>query len=42
MTTDNSPGSEFDVYAGDYDAALNKGISVSGEDKEFFARGRLE
>lgn len=33
--------SEFDQYAADYDAALGQGISVSGEDKEFFARGRL-
>ena len=33
--------SEFDRYAADYDAALGQGISVSGEDKEFFARGRL-
>jgi SAM-dependent methyltransferase len=33
---------EFDAYAEDYDAALAKGISVSGEDKEFFARGRIE
>ncbi|MFM2082215.1 MAG: hypothetical protein RL380_906 [Verrucomicrobiota bacterium] len=32
---------EFDRYAADYDAALAQGISVSGEDKEFFARGRL-
>lgn len=35
------PKSEFDQYAADYDAALGQGISVSGEDKEFFARGRL-
>jgi SAM-dependent methyltransferase len=33
--------SEFDQYAGDYDGALTKGISVSGENKEFFARGRI-
>lgn len=31
----------FDAYAGDYDAALMRGVSVSGESKEFFARGRL-
>ena len=36
------PGkSEFDQYAADYDGALAQGISVSGEDKEFFARGRI-
>lgn len=33
--------SEFDVYAADYDTALNRGLSVSGEGKEYFARGRL-
>lgn len=32
---------EFDQYAADYDAALRRGIAVSGEDKDFFARGRL-
>jgi SAM-dependent methyltransferase len=32
---------EFDVYAGDYDAALNRGLSVSGEDKTFFAEQRV-
>ena len=31
----------FDRYAADYDAALAQGISVSGEDKDFFARGRV-
>lgn len=33
---------EFDAYAKNYDAALAQGISVSGEDKDFFARGRVE
>lgn len=33
---------EFDAYAKNYDSALAKGISVSGEDKDFFARGRIE
>ncbi len=32
---------EFDAYAGDYDAALARGISVSGEDKDYFAHGRV-
>jgi ubiquinone/menaquinone biosynthesis C-methylase UbiE len=32
---------EFDAYAADYDAALDQGLSVSGEDKMYFARGRL-
>ena len=33
---------EFDTFAADYDAALNEGLSVSGEDKNYFARGRVE
>ena len=33
---------EFDGYAGDYDAALAQGLSVSGEDKTHFARGRVD
>ncbi len=32
---------QFDSFAEDYDAALNKGLSVSGEDKNYFARGRM-
>jgi len=32
----------FDAYAANYDAALAKGISVSGEDKEYFAAGRIQ
>jgi len=32
----------FDSYAVEYDAALGKGISVSGEDKNFFANARVE
>jgi SAM-dependent methyltransferase len=35
-----APG--FDRYAQNYDAALAEAISVSGEDKEYFARGRVE
>jgi SAM-dependent methyltransferase len=31
----------FDSYAQDYDAALNQGLSLSGENKLFFARGRV-
>ncbi len=31
----------FDSYAHDYDAALDRGIAVSGENKTFFARGRI-
>jgi SAM-dependent methyltransferase len=32
----------FDVYAEDYDVALARGISVSGEQKDFFAQRRIE
>jgi trans-aconitate methyltransferase len=32
----------FDSYALDYDAALARGISVSGEDKYYFAERRLQ
>lgn len=34
--------SEFDAYAEDYEAALEQGIAVSGETRDFFARGRIE
>jgi len=33
---------DFDAFANEYDAALERGISLSGEDKDFFARGRVE
>src|SRR5438309_393199 len=32
----------FDVYAEDYDVALARGISVSGEKKDYFAQRRIE
>ena len=32
---------EFDAYAAQYDEALTQGISVSGEDKHYFAEGRV-
>jgi len=32
---------EFDEFANDYDAELNKGLALSGEPKEFFARARM-
>jgi SAM-dependent methyltransferase len=32
---------EFDEFAEDYDKALEKGIAVSGEHKEYFAQGRV-
>jgi len=31
----------FDAYAQNYDAALNQGLSISGEGKDFFAAGRV-
>lgn len=39
MRTEQS--SEFDEYSADYDAALAHGLAVSGEDKNYFARGRI-
>jgi SAM-dependent methyltransferase len=33
---------EFDNFAGSYDLDLEKGISVSGEDKDYFANGRVK
>lgn len=33
---------EFDAFASNYDDALQKGISLSGESKEFFAHARVE
>jgi len=32
----------FDAYADDYDVALARGISVSGEEKDYFAQRRIE
>lgn len=32
---------DFDQYAANYDDALEKGISVSGESKDYFADGRI-
>lgn len=32
---------EFDHYAGSYDHALNQGLALSGESKEYFARERV-
>jgi len=31
----------FDAYAAQYDAALQQGLAVSGETKDYFARGRI-
>src|SRR5262245_36288656 len=32
---------DFDDFAGDYDRTLNRALSVSGESKDYFARGRV-
>lgn len=32
---------EFDEFADNYDQALEKGIAISGEPKEYFAQGRV-
>jgi len=32
---------EFNAYAAEYDALLAQGISISGEDKNYFASGRV-
>jgi len=32
---------EFDAYAANYDAELNKGLRLSGESKVYFAEGRM-
>jgi SAM-dependent methyltransferase len=39
--TDPFATTEFDKYAADYELALAEGLSVSGEDKNYFARGRI-
>jgi SAM-dependent methyltransferase len=33
---------DFDFYVEDYDAQLNRGLSVSGEDRAFFSVGRIK
>lgn len=35
------PEPEFDEFAEDYDAALDKGLALSGEGKDYFADGRM-
>lgn len=36
-----SSNSPFDSYARDYDCELNRGLALTGENKEYFARGRV-
>lgn len=40
MTQQQAP-SDFDDYAASYDEALQRGISLSGEDKQYFAKQRI-
>jgi SAM-dependent methyltransferase len=37
-----SPPVHFDDYAQNYDAALNKGLSATGEGRDYFACGRIQ
>jgi SAM-dependent methyltransferase len=32
----------FDAYAGDYEGALNRGLSLTGESRDYYARRRVE
>jgi SAM-dependent methyltransferase len=41
MKNNPSSATEFDQYAADYELALAEGLSVSGEDKNYFTRGRI-
>src|SRR5262245_24698418 len=42
MTTQESPNkTDFDEFSAEYDVALAHGLSVTGEDKNYFARGRI-
>ena len=40
-TPETKTDAEFDEFAVDYDAELNKGLSLTGESKHYFAEGRL-
>jgi trans-aconitate methyltransferase len=42
MTSKALAHSEFDQYASDYDRMLAGGLAISGEDKDYFARGRID
>ncbi len=41
MDQEGKNNAEFDGYAEDYDAQLNKGLKLSGEGKDYFAAGRM-
>jgi SAM-dependent methyltransferase len=38
----NQTSTGFDEFAGNYEAALQQGLSVTGESKDYFAQGRIE
>jgi Trans-aconitate methyltransferase len=38
----STDSASFDEYATEYDLALHQGLSVTGEDKLYFARGRID
>jgi SAM-dependent methyltransferase len=42
MRNDSMRKTQFDEYASSYDAALAQGLALSGEHKEYFARGRIK
>lgn len=42
QTRTTAPGAAFDAYAANYDEALNQGLSISGERKEYFAQRRVD
>lgn len=41
MSRPAEPQTQFDEHAADYEARLMRGLSLSGETPEFFARGRV-
>ena len=38
---DSTPPAEFDAYAANYDEALQRGLDLTGETKDYFAEGRV-
>jgi len=42
MTSGTISPLEFDRYATDYDQMLAEGLAISGEDKDYFAQGRID
>jgi SAM-dependent methyltransferase len=41
LTEPAKPPAQFDKYAENYDAALNEGLSATGESKDYFAQRRV-